>query len=67
MVTGWPDDLTYPADAMSLWPDKSTGSIKAWYPYLILQAFYIGTKSGEGQVCLLKFQQLQWSECFISY
>jgi hypothetical protein len=67
MVTGWPDDLKYPTNATSLWPDRSTGSIKAWYPYMILQAFYIGTKSREGQFRLLKFQQLQWRECFLSY
>ena len=60
MVTGWPDDLQYPADATSLWPDKSDGSIKAWHPYRILEAFYIGTKSAEGKLRLLRFQQLQW-------
>jgi hypothetical protein len=63
MVIGWPDNLRYPPDATHLWPDKSGGPIKTWYPYLILQAFYIGTKSGEGEQCLLKFLRVNWCTC----
>ena len=66
MVTGWPDQLQYPVDAASLWPEKSQGSIKAWHSYVILQAFYIGTKSAEGTLHLLKFKQLQWGVYFLT-
>jgi len=67
MVTGWPDDLLYPRDAASLWPDKTGGPIKSWYPYRILLAFYVGTESEEGQLRLLKFQQLHLCAYFLSY
>ena len=51
MVTGWPDNLDYPADAQSLQPDNSSEPMKMWYPYQILKAFYIGTKSGAATTC----------------